>query len=122
MTDEIAAGDEHWDAAFAHALIGKTLLMNLTVLDDEGALLERQQFFGVVIDADADEGITLDLLGEHDGDTYVLPPQTSAIKAAESGVISLAGDTPDFVASWIIHGAPEPANDVDDVVDDDDHA
>lgn len=105
--------DDHWDPAFAATLIGKTLLMNLTFLDDDGEVLERQQFFGVVIDADEGEGITLDLLGEHDGDTYTLPPQTSAIKAAEPGVISLSGETPDFVASWIIHGAPEPANDVE---------
>lgn len=106
--------DEHWDPAFAQALIGKTLLMNLTFLADEGEVAERQQFFGVVIDANEGEGITLDLLGEHDGDTYTLPPQTSAIQAAEPGVTSLAGDKPDFIASWIIHGAPEPANDVDD--------
>ena len=105
--------DLHWDPAFAAILIGKTLLMNLTFLDDDGEVVERQQFFGVIIDADEGEGITLDLLGEHDGDTYTLPPQTSAIKAAEPGVVSLGGDKPDFVASWIIHGAPEPANDVE---------
>ncbi|HJV42430.1 hypothetical protein [Caulobacter sp.] len=112
MTDEHTA--PHWDPAFAETLIGKTLLMNLTFLDDDGEVAERQQFFGVVIDADEDEGIVLDLLGEHDGDTYTLPPQTSAIQAAEPGVTSLAGDKPDFIASWIIHGAPEPANDVED--------
>lgn len=111
MTDEHT--EAHWDPAFAEALIGKTLLMNLTFLDEDGEVVERQQFFGVVIDADEGEGITLDLLGEHDGDTYTLPPQTSAIKAAEPGVVSLGGDKPDFVASWIIHGAPEPANDVE---------
>ena len=113
MTDEHI--DLHWDPALAASLIGKTLLMNLTFLDDDGEVLERQQFFGVVIDADEGEGIVLDLLGEHDGDTYTLPPQTSAIKAAEPGVISLGGEKPDFVASWMIHGEPEPeaANDLD---------
>lgn len=115
MTDETE--DQHWDAAFAEGLIGKTLLMNLTFLDDDGEVTERQQFFGVVIDATEDEGIVLDLMGEHDGDTYTLPPQTSAIKAAEPGVTSLAGDQPDFVANWIIHGlpdVPEAANDDDE--------
>jgi hypothetical protein len=103
---------EHWDEAFAKALIGKTILVGLTFLDADGALEERQQMFGVVIDADAHEGILLDLLGEHDGDAYSLPPQTSAILAAEPGVTSLAGDKPDFVANWTIHGPPdEPAND-----------
>lgn len=112
MTDQT---DEHWDAAFAKTLLGKTLLMNLTFLDDDGEVQERQQFFGVVIDATEDEGIVLDLLGEHDGDTYTLPPQTSAIKAAEPGVTSLDGETPDFVANWIIHGQP----DVPDAANDD---
>ena len=112
MTDENEA--LHWDADLAKTLLGKTLLMNLTFLDNDGDVEERQQFFGVVIDATEDEGIVLDLLGEHDGDTYTLPPQTSAIKAAEPGVTTLAGETPDFVASWIIHGepdVPEAAND-----------
>lgn len=114
MTDETEV--LHWDPAFAQTLLGKTLLMNLTFLDEDGEAAERQQFFGVVIDATEDEGIVLDLLGEHDGDTYTLPPQTSAIKAAEPGVTSLAGETPDFVANWVIHGepdVPEAANDDD---------
>ncbi|RRN66561.1 hypothetical protein [Caulobacter sp. 602-1] len=115
MTDDIDA-DVHWDADFAKGLLGKTLLMNLTFLDDDGEVQERQQFFGVVIDATEDEGIVLDLLGEHDGDTYTLPPQTSAIQAAEAGVTTLAGETPDFIANWVIHGepdVPEAANDED---------
>ncbi|MCY1648656.1 hypothetical protein OVA11_16775 [Caulobacter sp. SL161] len=116
MTIEIEHTDSHWDAAFAATLLGKTLLMNLTFLDEDGEVQERQQFFGVVIDATEHEGIVLDLLGEHDGDTYTLPPQTSAIQKAEAGVTSLAGDKPDFVASWIIHGAPEVANDLDEEV------
>ena len=113
MTIE-ADHDPHWDAAVAESLIGKTLLMNLTFVDDDGEVEERQQFFGVVIDATEHEGIVLDLLGEHDGDTYTLPPQTSAIQKAEAGVTSLAGDKPDFVASWIIQGPPDVANDLDE--------
>jgi hypothetical protein len=105
MTDE--PSDRHWDPAFAEALLGKTLLMNLTFLEDDGEVIERQQFFGVVIDATEAEGIVLDLMGEHDGDTYTLPPQTSAIQPAAEGVTSLAGERPDFVVSWIIHGPPE---------------
>ncbi len=113
MTDDTDL-DPHWDAAFATGLLGKTLLMNLTFLDEDGEVAERQQFFGVVIDATEDEGIVLDLLGEHDGDTYTLPPQTSAIQVAEPGVTTLAGETPDFIANWVVHGepdVPEAAND-----------
>ena len=118
MTDEtlifIAPPPEHWDADFAQALIGKTLMLGLTFLDDDGELLERQQFFGAVIEANDLTGIVLDLLGEQDGDIYTLPPQTSAITAALPGVTTLAGEAPDFVVNWTIHGAPdEPANEED---------
>jgi hypothetical protein len=123
MTDEtplfIAPPTEHWDEDFAQALIGKTLMLGLTFLDDDGELLERQQFFGVVIEANDQTGIVLDLLGEQDGDIYTLPPQTSAITATPPGVTTLAGEAPDFVVNWTIHGSPdesadgEPANDED---------
>ena len=51
----------------------------------------------------------LDLLGEHDGDTYALPPQTSVIRAAEPGVTSLAGDRPDFVVNCAAYTAVDDA-------------
>lgn len=111
MTDETpifsAPPREHWDEDFARALIGKTLMLGLTFLDDDGDVVERQQFLGVVIEANDQEGIVLDLLGEQDGELYTLPPQTSPILPAEPGVTTLAGETPDFVVNWIIHGAPD---------------
>jgi len=48
MTDDITILTDplpdHWDEAFAQALIGKTLLVGLTLVDDAGVVLERQQF------------------------------------------------------------------------------
>ncbi|ALL12617.1 hypothetical protein [Caulobacter henricii] len=113
MTEEAkiftAPPREHWDPDLAHSLIGKTLMLGLTFLDDEGEVLERQQFFGVVIEANDQTGIALDLLGEQDGDIYTLPPQTSAIIPTPQGVTTLSGETPDFVVNWFIHGAPDDA-------------
>ena len=80
---------EHWDESFAQGLVGKTMLVNLTFLDADGELQGREAFYGVVITADAEEGVT-----------------------------SLAGDKPDFVANWIIHGLP----DVPDAANDDEEA
>jgi hypothetical protein len=115
MTDETpifsAPPREHWDEDFAKALIGKTLMLGLTFLNDEGDVTERQQFFGVVIEANDQTGIVLDLLGDQDGDLYTLPPQTSVITATPPGVTSLSGETPDFVVNWMIQGDPDPAND-----------
>lgn len=117
MTDETpifaAPPREHWEPVFAQALIGKTLLLGLTFLDDDGEVTERQQFFGVVIEANDQTGIVLDLLGDQDGDLYTLPPQTSVITATPPGVTSLSGETPDFVVNWMIYGSEEPANDED---------
>lgn len=105
---------EHWDEAFAQTLVGKIMLVNLTLLDAEGELQGREAFHGVVITADADEGLLLDLLGRQDGDTTTLPPQTSNITAAAPGLYPLAdGETvenPDFLSSWTIAGPEEPAN------------
>ena len=115
MTDETpiftAPPREHWDEDFAQALIGKTLMLGLTFLDDDGEVLERQQFFGVVIEANDQAGIVLDLLGEQDGDIYTLPPQTSAITATPLGVTTLTGEAPDFVVNWAIHGSPDESAD-----------
>ncbi len=106
---------EHWDEAFAQTLVGKTMLVNLTFLGADGALVGREAFYGVVITADADEGLLLDLLGPQDGDTTTLPPQTSNIAPAAPGIYPLSDgesvENPDFLSSWTIHGPEEPAND-----------
>jgi hypothetical protein len=106
---------EHWDEGFAQGLVGKIMLVNLTYLDADGELEGREAFHGVVITADAEEGILLDLLGPQDGDTTTLPPQTSNITAAAPGLYPLTGgetvENPDFLSSWTIAGPEEPAND-----------
>ncbi|MDB5454747.1 MAG: hypothetical protein JWP92_332 [Caulobacter sp.] len=118
MTDDdlilSAPPPEHWDPVLAQALIGKILLVGLTYLDPSGEVDAQEQFYGVVIDASPDDGILLDLLGPHDGDTYSLPPQTSNIAAAAPGTYAVAGtdeevDNPDYLSNWTI--AADPAND-----------
>lgn len=120
MTDDdipilSAPPPEHWDESFAQGLVGKIMLVNLTFLDADGELEGREAFHGVVITADAEEGILLDLLGPQDGDTTTLPPQTSNIVAAAPGLYPLTGgetvENPDFLSSWTIAGPEEPAND-----------
>jgi hypothetical protein len=120
MTDDdflTAAPLEHWNSTFAQTLVGKTLLVGLTYLDDAGEVSDREEFWGVVISVDETEGVTLDLMGE-EGDTFTLPPQTSNIRPASSGPHTLesTGETLeslDYVSTWMIHGPPQPANDED---------
>lgn len=45
--------DEDWDQDLADDLIGSTLLVGLTYVDPEGALLGRRQVFGIVETVDA---------------------------------------------------------------------
>ncbi len=92
MTDDIlilsAPPPEHWDESLAQDLVGKIMLVNLTFLDAEGEVEGREAFYGVVITADAEEGILLNLLGPQDGDTTTLPPQTSNISSRRAGPLS----------------------------------
>ncbi|PXA83279.1 hypothetical protein DMC25_18180 [Caulobacter sp. D4A] len=118
MSDDIilpAPPPEHWDEALAQTLPGKTILVGLTFLDADGEIEAVEQFHGVILSAEADEGILVDLLGEEDdGDTYLLPPQTSNIQAAQPGTYTLANgevlENPDFVSNWTIQGPEDPAN------------
>lgn len=120
MTDDAdpilsAPPPEHWDEAFAQTMPGKTILVGLTFLDADGEIEAVEQFHGVVVSADADEGVLVDLLGEDDdGDTYLLPPQTSNIKPALPGAYTLASgevlENPDLVSNWTIQGPEDPAN------------
>ena len=38
-----------WDDALAHEVLGKVLLVGLTYLSVEGAVVEQQQFYGSVL-------------------------------------------------------------------------
>ncbi|MDG2527568.1 hypothetical protein [Caulobacter endophyticus] len=118
MTDEIlsAPPPEHWDQALADTLPGRIILVGLTFLDADGEIEDVEQFHGVILSADPEEGILVDLLTEEeDGDTYLLPPQTSNIRPAQPGTYTLANgevlENPDFVSNWTIQGPEDPAND-----------
>lgn len=73
----------------AEEIIGCIVLIGVTMLDHEGKLVRQWQFYGEVLKADAVEGITVLLHGLRSGETYVLPPSTSAFVPAERGCYTL---------------------------------
>ena len=105
MTDSPEPGDESpWDAPFAADLIGKTLLIGLTRLDAGGSVVEQVQLYGIVTEA-SPHGITIICQGDNLGQKFTVPPDLSAIVAAEPGSYRLrsTGEVvvdPDYTASW----------------------
>jgi hypothetical protein len=106
MNDEIHYG-QIWDQSLANAILGKILLVGLTFLNEDGSLIEQQQFFGHVQSVSQNIGIALALEGNRLGETYLLPPDTRAIKVANPAKYRLASTgevviNPDYTVKFSI--------------------
>jgi hypothetical protein len=98
-------GRPQFDHYVARELIGKHVLVGVTVLDSKGKLVEHKQFHGRVDKADAREGIRLKLLGGREGEFEWLPPQTNVFSKAKRGEYRLKGSEevvvdPDYTTMW----------------------
>jgi len=96
-------GRPEWDYAQAQKLLGTTVLVGLNY--DEPAGQRQEQFFGTVMSADPDEGITLRLEGSRSGEFYTLPPATHTFSPARPGEYRLrqTGEVvvdPDYTTTW----------------------
>jgi hypothetical protein len=103
---------ESWNEEFAQSLIGKLVLVGLTRLDAGGEEIQTKQFYGRVTSAHKTRGIAIKLEGMRSGETYNLPPDTSALYPAKRGEYRLrsTGEVvvdPDFTTTWTIK---QPAN------------
>jgi len=104
-----------WDQAVADDLLGRTVIVGLTYVNDADEVTRRVQMYGVIGLADSTEGLRLDLQGAKAGQTYWLPPQVDNFEPAQPGVYRLkeTGEEvvdPDFISTWTLH-APTTAND-----------
>ena len=103
--DEAAPWDGPvWDPKLAAELVGKTVLVGVTDLAADGAVVGHRQFHGHAIRADWRAGIALRLGGERAGEEIVLPPDTRAFRPAAPGEFRLApfsdaAGFPDFLAT-----------------------
>jgi hypothetical protein len=112
MGNESASGPA-WDANLARALVGKVLLVGLTIESAGATAPQQHQFYGTVISADRRKGIALSLLGNRSGESYNLPPDTRAVQVAAAGTYRLraTGEVvvdPDFTAAFSV-SRPAPA-------------
>jgi hypothetical protein len=84
-------------------LTGKTILVAMTFLNQQGQELQREHLFGRVFDT-GPQGIVL--LLEPSGREFALPPHTRNLTAAEPREYTLepGGETvrPDYLATWTV--------------------
>ena len=98
-------GRPPFDHSLGRELIGKHVLVGLTVLDHRGKLVEHKQFHGKVTQADPRDGFRVALLGEREGQFEWLPPDTRAFEKARPGEyrLKVTGEVvvdPDYTAMW----------------------
>ncbi|MFP4003961.1 MAG: hypothetical protein ACLFV8_09315 [Alphaproteobacteria bacterium] len=102
--DGTMTGDRpEWDDEFARQLEGSLVIVGLAYLEPAGERLE--QLYGVVVEADPHDGVTLRLEGSRSGEMYTLPPDLRAFFPAPPGEYRLrqTGEVvvdPDFTTRW----------------------
>lgn len=94
-----------WDTVLACDLIGKIMLVGITYYAADGSAIGQEQFFGKVERANSDDGIVLNLDGNHLGEEFALPPDTRSVYRAAPGEYQLrsTGEVvvdPDFTAIY----------------------
>ena len=89
------------------------MLVGLTHLHADGSVREQEQWYGVVIAYDPDEGVTL---RRANSEIETLPPR---LERAEPGEYTLRStgevvSNPDFISTWTIDAPDDPPSDVYD--------
>ena len=96
-----------WHGASEQKFVGKTVIIGLTFLDAAGVLDHREQLHGRIRSADSRKGFEVALEGKRAGETYWLPPDSTAFERARPGVYRLKGTgedviDPDFIGAWTV--------------------
>ncbi|MEP7217470.1 MAG: hypothetical protein ABI876_01060 [Bacteroidota bacterium] len=101
--------NSQFDSDRAVMLVGKTIFIDLTVLDYDETFIERKQMFGRVEKVTNDRGISVRLIPS--GEEYLLAPDLDSIEPAEAGNYRLEPtgeviEQPDLKTSHLIHLPP----------------
>jgi len=96
-----------FDETVARDLIGKHVLVGITVEDRHGEFRRQEEFHGTVVSADRTAGITLALRGLRESEIRKLPPATNAFRPARPGIYRLRSSgeevlDPDLTATWLL--------------------
>ena len=103
----------HFNPERAEAMIGKHLLIGLTIQDHLDNVLDRVQLHGDIIRINSEEGVVVRL--HPSGVEYAMPAILSAYEEAAPGEYHLqsTGEVvvdPDLMATWVVY---EPAEDTE---------
>lgn len=98
--------EQPFDTVLAATIVGKTILVGLTYLAQDGKLLSRQQLHGKIKSA-SPAGILIELAGASAGETLNMPPALEVIRKADPGIYSLKEtgeqvENPDYICTWTI--------------------
>ena len=91
-----------------YSLVGKYVLVGITRLEADGALIEDVECHGRITAVDGDAGIKVAL---SDGDVLTLPPNPDAFRDAKPGIYRLRSTgeevvDPDLTTVWTIQEPP----------------
>ena len=92
------------DEALVQQVLGKRVLVGITYLKHNGAVIEQQQLHGVLEAATVEEGVAIRL---PDGSVFRLPPDLRGLEPASPGIYRLRSngeevENPDYVWTWTI--------------------
>jgi len=105
MSEKVFAGCV-FDAAQAESMVGKTVLVSLTCMNDFGDLEAFEQFSGKVLRINNEDGLVV--LRDDSNEEFSLPPDLDHYQKAKPGEYKLAESetvvtNPDFVVEWDIY-------------------
>jgi hypothetical protein len=94
------------DSAATDIYVGKYILVGVTYVDAAGQVENSVQMHGVIESA-SQEGITITLKGERQGQSWTMPADLSAISPAQPGRYELPEtgeivENPDFICTWMV--------------------
>jgi len=111
MSEKIFAGCV-FDAAQAEKMLGKTVLVSLTCMNDFGDLEAFEQFSGKILRITNEDGLVV--LRADTAEEFNLPPDLDRYQAAKPGDYKLADtdeviSNPDYLVEWDIYPPGEDA-------------
>jgi hypothetical protein len=107
MTPDVGERPQ-WDNQAAQSLLGKTVIIGLTYVDQDDNVLNQEQRHGTIVQVDEQSGFGIETGDE--AEPYWLPPHLDAFGPAEPGEYRLrsTGEVivdPDLLSNWTIVAA-----------------
>mgnify|MGYP000571717213 CR=1 FL=1 len=103
--------EEQFDAAKAKSLVGKSVVIGFSYIDQDNKLIKQEQFYGDIINFN-EQACVVKI--KSTGNEMTLPPVVEAFSEAPKGEYRISEDgevitDPDLTVAWTIR-IPTPAN------------